>query len=114
MTSEDFVSGFYREKENLLKIYKSKDSGSSVTELIETLELSDKQKETLNLVLDEVLTDAFVTMLYGLDGCCSLGDKEQQQFTVLDEDNNQVCGESQEGDIQALTYEYFYEMKPSV
>ncbi|MEN7551976.1 hypothetical protein AAG747_28940 [Rapidithrix thailandica] len=63
-------------------------------------------------IMDSTLTDTFYTILLGLDGCNPIGNSEQQQFTILDENKNQVCGREQLGEVEAFAYEYFHEKKP--
>jgi len=109
MTPKEFVEGFYKEKQNFLKEYLSADSKTEVSTLIKSLGLNKDQTEIFEKLLDYSFTDIFYTILLGLDGCTSIGGLTQQQFTVLDEDNNQVCGEENLGDVEALAYKYFHE-----
>jgi len=109
MTPKDFVEGFYNEKQHLLKEYLSSDSQTEVSTLIQSMELNKEQTEILKKLLDSSFTDIFYSILLGLDGCTSIGGLTQQQFTVIDEDNNQVCGEEHVGEVEALAYNYFHE-----
>ena len=109
MTPKEFVKGFHKEKQDLLKEYLSPDSQTEVSTLIKSMGLNKEQSEILEKLLDSSFTDIFYTILLGLDGCASIGDLTQQQFTVLDENNNQVCGEEHLGEVEALAYEYFHE-----
>lgn len=109
MTTEQFVRGFYNQKNNLLEEYLSETSETEVQQLIKSLDLNNQQNEILKRVLDTSFTDIFYSILLGLDGCTAIGDLLQQQFTVLDENNNQVCGEIELGEVEALAYQYFQE-----
>lgn len=108
MTPKEFVKGFYKEKQDLLKEYLSADSQTEVSTLIKSMGLNKEQSEILEKLLDSSFTDIFYTILLGLDGCASIGDLTQQQFTVIAESNDQVCGEKHLGEVEALAYEYFH------
>lgn len=109
MTPKEFVEGFYKEKQELLNEYLSPDSQTEVSTLIKSMRLNKEQSEILEKLLDSSFTDIFYSILLGLDGCTSIGGLTQQQFTILDENNNQVCGEEHLGEVEALAYEYFHE-----
>lgn len=108
MTPKEFVEGFYKEKQNLLKEYLSPDSQTEVSTLIKSMELNKGQSEILEKLLNSSFTDIFYTILLGLDGCTSIGNLMQQQFTVTAESNDQVCGEEHLGEVEAFAYEYFH------
>jgi len=107
MNTEEFVKAFYTEKQSALKEYLSKNPKSEVGHLIKSLNLTDQQDEIMKKIMDSTLTDIFYTILLGLDGCNPIGNSEQQQFTILDENKNQVCGSEQLGEVEAFAYEYF-------
>lgn len=109
MSPKEFVEGFYKEKQDLLKEYLSPDSQTEVGTLIKSMGLDKEQSDILEKLLDSCFTNVFYTILLGLDGCTSIGGLTQQQFTVLDEKNSQVCGEEHLGEVEALAYEYFQE-----
>lgn len=109
MTPKEFVEGFYKEKQNLLKEYLSPDSQTEVSSLIKSMGLNKEQSDILERLLNSSFTDIFYTILLGLDGCTAIGGLIQQQFTVLDENNEQVCGEEHVGEVETLAYEYFHE-----
>ena len=113
MTPKDFVEGFYKEKQNLLKQYLSPESQSEVGALIKSMGLDKEQSDVLEKLLNSSFTDIFYTILLGLDGCASIGGLLQQQYTVLDENNEQVCGEEHLGEVEALAYEYFHDKDKS-
>lgn len=110
MTTEEFVKGFYEEKQNLLKTYLEEDSETEVCRLINSLNLTDTQNEIIQKVLASAFTDLLYGVLLGLDGASSIGNLSQQQFTVIDENNNVVCGKEKLGEVEAYAYKYFHEL----
>lgn len=109
MTTKEFVKAFHSEKQDLLKAYLSNNSQSEVSLLINSLNLTKEQTETLKKVLNSSFTDIFYSILLGLDGCASIGGLEQQPFDIFDEDGNQLCGGKLIGEVEALAYEYFHD-----
>jgi hypothetical protein len=103
MNAEEFVKGFYNEKQDFLKMYLSKNPETEVGELIQTLNLTDQQSEILKKVLNNAFTDIFYSILLGLDGCASIGGI-QEIYDLKDENGNQLSGE-----IEGYAYEYFHE-----
>ena len=103
MNTEEFVKAFYKEKQDLLTEYLSENPKSEVGQLINTLNLTDQQTETMKKIMDGTLTDIFYTILLGLDGCASIGGI-QEMYDLKDEDGNQLSGE-----IEGYAYEYFQE-----
>ena len=67
MTPREFVDCFSREKEALLRTYLNR-SGTSVASKIAQLQLEPDKLKLLSQILDGVLTDAFYTVLLGLEG----------------------------------------------
>lgn len=108
MTTEEFVKGFYIEKLILLKTYLSGNSQSEVGQLIKSLTVNSAQYEILSKILDSSFRDIFYSILLGLDGCSSIGNLIQQQFTIYDENNNQVCGEERLGEVERKCLCEFY------
>ena len=104
MTPEDFVKAFYKEKEQLLKLYFDKNQETAVGVEIQSLKLRFGKKDKLRKILDLALKDALYTILLGLDGATSIGDK-QEIYSLHDETGNELTG----GDIQGLAWEYFQE-----
>jgi hypothetical protein len=109
MTTEDFVRGFYHEKQHLLQSYVASQAADSshVAHLLAQLALTPEQTAQLPQVLHAVLTDAFYTILLGLDGVASLG-AHQEQYQVADEQGNELTGS---GEIEAHAYDYFHGAK---
>ncbi|MGL5234671.1 MAG: hypothetical protein ACRC8Z_07950 [Empedobacter falsenii] len=106
MTADEFAKGFYLERQSLIDTYFNADSKTDVSELIQSLNLDDKGTERLRQILNGSLRDAFYTVLLGLDGEASIGDK-QTLYKILDEENNELTG----GEIEASAYEYFHNNK---
>jgi hypothetical protein len=105
MTPEDFVRNFKIEKDLLLKSYVSNPPKTAVGGYIQTLNLSLEQTNIMSSLLDQALTDAFYTILLGLDGCCSIGNAMQQNYHIQSEDGSDIsCGG---GEIEALAYAHF-------
>lgn len=105
MTAEDFVRNFKVEKDRLLMMYLSDSNETAVQTHIRSMKLSFQQSDAMQKVLDQALTDAFYTVLLGLDGCARLGNAAQQNFKIQAEDGSDICCEA--GDIETLAYEYF-------
>ena len=103
MTSKEFVESFYKEKEGFLQMYLDTDQGTDVGKLIETLNLSADKHLILKKILNQTLTDAFYTILLGLDGAASIGDR-QEMYKLLDEDGIELTG----GEIEGYAWEYFH------
>lgn len=106
MTTEDFVRSFKSQKDEMLAIYFSEHSGA-IGAHIGTMRLSAEQSETMRKLLDQALTDAFYSILLGLDGCARIGNAEQQSFQIQSENGSIVC--RGDGQIEALAYKYFQE-----
>jgi Elongation factor Tu C-terminal domain len=106
MTADEFVKGFYLERQSLIDTYFNVDSKTEVSVLIKSLNLDDKQTERLRQILNGSLRDAFYTTLLGLDGEANIGNK-QILYKVVDEDNNELTG----GEIEIAAYEYFHNNK---
>ena len=103
MTAESFTKLFYKEKEDLLKTFTTPGSETLVSTLVAQLELSPSQKFLMKDVIDAVLTDAFYTILLGLDGAASIGGV-QQDYSIIDEAGVTLTG----GDIEAHAYDLFH------
>ncbi len=106
MNADEFVALFRAEKDALLEMYLHPD-GRSTTKVgmaIAAMNLAADQVQLMREVVDGVLTDAFYTILMGLDGEASLGG-QQRQYRVHDDDG--PIGEP--GDIETAAYEQFQE-----
>ena len=107
MRAKEFVEMCYEEKEIQLKEYMNGNE-SLVAKLKNELALSNKQEKILYELLDTVLTDTYITLLYALDGTASLGNGKQENFKLYGEDGNLVFNS---GELEVATYEAFYENK---
>ena len=107
MRAKEFAEMCYEEKEIQLKEYMNGNK-SLVAKLKNELALSNKQEKILYELLDTVLTDTYITLLYALDGTASLGNGKQENFKLYGEDGNLVFNS---GELEIVTYEAFYENK---
>jgi len=105
MRAKEFVEMCYEEKEIQLKEYMNGNE-SLVAKLKNELALSNKQEKILYELLDTVLTNTYITLLYALDGTASLGNGKQENFKLYGEDGNLVFNS---GELEIATYEAFYE-----
>jgi len=103
MNTEEFVKAFHTEKQNFLKEYLSENSKTEVGQLIQSLNLTDKQNGIMERIINNTLTDIFYTILLGLDGCASIGGI-QEIYDLKDQNGNQLSGE-----IEGYAYEFFHE-----
>lgn len=106
MTVDEFVKGFYLERQTLIETSFDEHSNTEVSTLIKSLNLDSKQTERLRQILGGILRDSLYTILLGLDGEASIGDK-QTVYKLLDEENNELTG----GEIEAAAYQYFHNNK---
>ncbi len=105
MNSEEFVTLFYKEKENYFKeCIKEKEPEFLVAELIKSLELKENQKPIMNKIVDTILTDIFYSILLGLEGAASIGGI-QERYSIKGDDGEEI----NDGDIGGYAYEYFQE-----
>lgn len=109
MTADEFVKGFYLERQDLIDTYFNAESRSEVSELIKALNLDDKANERLRQILYGSLRDTLYTILLGLDGEASIGGK-QAVYKLFDEENNELTG----GEIEVSAYDYFHNNKLQV
>ncbi|MBE7497373.1 MAG: hypothetical protein HS117_20710 [Verrucomicrobiaceae bacterium] len=101
MNAQQFVAAFKAEKQWLFDHYTKQPN-----KRIDALNLSPQQREGLNSLLDDVLRDAFYTILMGLDGAASIGGI-QQGYTVSDESGN-VITRSNDGELEENAFEAFH------
>ena len=109
MTTEEFAKNFYLEKKRLIKSSFDFESErrTYVSTKIRELNFDQKQTEKLKHIISSLLTDAFYTVLLGLDGSACIGDK-QEDFKIYDYQNNLI---SDCGDLEVEAYEYFHNHK---
>ncbi len=106
MTSEEFVNNFYLEKKSLVDLYLSSGNETDVSKLIADLQLDEQKTERLRQILNGVLTDAFYTILLGLDGEALIGER-QELYKIEDENGNELT----RGEIEGFAWEYFHNNK---
>ena len=107
MKAKEFSEMCYAEKEIQLKEYMN-GKESLVAKLKNDLALSSQQENILYKLVDTVLTDTYLTLLYALDGTASLGNGRQENFKLYGEDGELVFDS---GELEMATYEAFYENK---
>ena len=97
MTGEEFVKLCRKEKDSMMQIYFTEDSESEASRIIKEMVQTGTSKEDLYRLVNTVLTDNYYTLLLGIDGACSLGDK-QIMYKLYDEEGNLLneCGEIEE------------------
>ena len=100
MKAKEFAEMCYAEKEIQLKEYMNGNESD--------LALSTEQEKILYKLVDTVLTDTYLTLLYALDGTTSLGNGRQENFKLYGEDGELVFDS---GELEMATYEAFYENK---
>jgi hypothetical protein len=109
MTADEFVKGFYLERQSLIDTSFNAESKTEVSALIQSLNLDDKGIERLRQILNGSLRDVLYTILLGLDGETSIGDR-QTLYKLFDEESNELTG----GEIEVAAYNYFYDNKLQV
>lgn len=102
MNDQNFVEEFYKLKESLIENYFSGKNDTAVSQLIENLQLSLEKKEALKKVMDISLTDALYTILLGLEGSASIGDK-QEHYKLYNEAGDELTGKG----IEEYAWELF-------
>jgi Elongation factor Tu C-terminal domain len=109
MTADEFVKAFYLERQSIIDTYFNADSKTEVSAIIQSLNLDEKGTERLRQILNGSMRDTLYTILLGLDGGASIGDK-QIMYKLFDEENNKLTG----GNIEVAAYEYFHNNKLQV
>ncbi|WP_153800356.1 hypothetical protein [Foetidibacter luteolus] len=109
MTPEEFVRGFYQERQQLFDTYFNGDGSAQASSLIADLKLDERGAERLRQIIFTTLRDAYYAVLLGLDGEASIGDR-QETYRIFDEQGNALSG----GEIEGYAYEYFYNNKVEV
>ena len=107
MRAKEFAEMCYAEKEIQLKEYINGNE-SLVAKLKNDLALSTEQEKILYKLVDTVLIDTYIKLLYALDGTASLGNGKQENFKLYGEDGELVFDS---GELEIATYEAFYENK---
>jgi hypothetical protein len=105
MNADDFAKNCRMEKDSLLAAYLDEAIETAVGIRIRDMQLDEKKLAILRDILDGVLTDAFYTLLLGLDGAASIGGL-QQCFDLRDESGDKIGGD---GELEAAAYSHFHE-----
>lgn len=92
MTPAEFVTNWRVEKDDLLSMFMETESKTLVSQKISLMDLTEQQTSALRDVLNLALTDAFYTLLLGLDGASNIGGI-QHSYRVLDQDGDLICGD---------------------
>jgi hypothetical protein len=101
---EEFVGALKRERDSLLATYLTPEPASEVGALLAQAGLDSRQRESVHAALDAALTDAFYTILLGLDGAASIGGI-QQRYRIEDE-SGAIVSEGN-GELEGAAYEAF-------
>lgn len=104
MTPDQFIDCCAEERASLLAAYFDPSSGASVAADIQSLQLSEEQRQLLQKIVGGVLTDTFYTMILGLDGAASIGGR-QEGYVLHAEDGTELTGS---GLLEGLAYERFH------
>ena len=104
MTSEQFIQCCAKERADLLAGYFTPGSDSQVATDIAALQLPNEQTRILRRIVSGVLTDAFYTILLGLDGAASMGGR-QETYDLRAEDGTPLTGS---GELEGLAFERFH------
>ena len=102
MTSEEFVVGFDKERKNLMDLYFHSDSETDVGQMIQSLHLDEERIKVLKGIVNGTIRDVMYSILLGLDGEATIGDR-QEAYRLLDENGNELTG----GEIEGYAWEYF-------
>ena len=86
----------------MLASYAAWEPTTQVGTLLQQADLTDAQRQIVIAALDAALTDAFYTILLGLDGAASLGGT-QRSYRLQDEDGSIISDGS--GKLEAVAYE---------
>lgn len=105
MTAEEFVKNFYLKRQSDLALYFNSENKTYVGKLLRSLNLDEKQFETMREIVNAILTDTYYSTLLGLDGAGSIGEI-QEQFTISSEEGIEI---SENGSIEGSAYAYFHD-----
>lgn len=105
MTAQEFAQALKDEKEGMLSSYFGRGE-SPAGSLLKKLGAPSADESILREFLDGVLTDAFYTMLLGLDGETALGRSGQQTYKLTLADGSVVSEGN--GELSNGAYTVFY------
>ena len=106
MTQQEFVLRFRQERDEMLASYALEVPKTYVGKLLRDAQLNDSQREKVAEALEAALTDAFYTVLLGLDGCAAIGGV-QQSYRIEDESGAAVC--KGDGSLESQAFEAFHQ-----
>ena len=109
MTPIEFARLWHNEKDQLIAHFLDADSGAAVATEINALALSPGQAAGLRRVFDSALTDVMYTLLLGLDGCASIGGR-QEIYSLFAESGEQLSGN---GELEEAAWEVFHGPGPA-
>lgn len=90
----------------MLASYVAAEPATYVGELLRAARLGEDQREKVIAALDQALTDAFYTILLGLDGSAAIGGV-QQTYRIEDETGATIS--AGDGELEALAFELLQE-----
>lgn len=106
MQLREFVLALREERDAMLASYTTPEPITHVGTLLQQASLTAAQRQTVIAAVDSALTDAFYTILLGLDGAASLGGT-QQSYRVQDEAGTIISDGN--GELEAMAYELLQE-----
>ncbi len=108
MTAKEFVACWRQEMDDLVEAYMAGAISSSnsleVAQQIVSLQLNPDQMGIMKKIIEGIITDAYYTVLLGLDGCASIGGI-QQTYRIYDETDTLI---SECGDLEGEAWEQFH------
>ncbi len=106
MQLREFVLALRDERDAMLASYSASEPATQVGTLLQQASLSNAQRESVMAALDAALTDAFYTILLGLDGAASLGGT-QLAYRLQDEMGTIISAGN--GELEEVAYELLQE-----
>ena len=107
MDLREFVLRFRDERDAMFACYTAPEPTTYVGRLLREAELNDTQHEKVVAALGQALTDAFYTILLGLDGSAAIGGI-QQDYRIQDETGAMISKGN--GELEALASELFQDL----
>jgi hypothetical protein len=101
MATEEFVQGFYREKQSLLHFYLNRRPPAEESAQQRIL-MRDGQHLTVQELLENVLDNVFYATLLGLEGSAAIG-RTQMRYDLRDSAGNSL----NDGELGGYAWQYF-------
>lgn len=98
-----FVERCAATRQDLLDLHFAVPPATLAGTIIDKLTEAGADASLVRQLVEHTLTDAFVTLLYGLSGAASLGD-DQQMYDLRGEDDQSLARDSG-GDLESYAYE---------